>query len=109
MMRGLALEKNLKIIIGVLCKNYLELKICPTNAHSLNNKMEDSKIDIICISETWFFTDVSSNIYNLNGYLLFRSDRSVGDSVEYILEEIYNNSDKLLGPFLSASLNSSLR
>ena len=72
---------NLKTMVGILSKNYPGLKICHINAQSLNNKMdefrllfEDSNIDIICISETWLFTDISSSIYNLNGYQLFRAD-----------------------------------
>lgn len=34
-----------------------------------------SVINIICISETWFVTDVPDCAYGIDGYNLFRSDR----------------------------------
>ena len=73
---------------------------------------KNSKIDIICATETWFFANVDSNVFNLKGYRLFRSDRIIngggvavyirtdskndGGNIECILLEICNNDEKLL-------------
>lgn len=76
-------RNSLYNLIRVLCKQTIGLNICHINAQSLNNKMdefryifEESGMDIICVSETWFHCYISDNIYMLNGYRLFRSDRS---------------------------------
>lgn len=119
-------RENLGTMLRILSKNVAGLKICHINAQSLNNKIDEfrllfehSDIDMICISETWFLPDINSNVYNLNGYRLFRSDRTtngggvaiytkasiickqkykndVGDNIEYIMIEISNDSEKLL-------------
>ena len=36
---------------------------------------DDSGVDIVCVSETWFRKDISDNLYSINGYNIFRSDR----------------------------------
>ena len=54
------------------------------NVRSLVNKIdqfrlhfENSGIDIITLSETWLHRDICSNILQLDGYQLFRWDRTV--------------------------------
>lgn len=75
-------RENLYNMIRILSKGTIGINICHINAQSLNNKMdefrfifEESNIDIICVSESWFYIDVRDSIYNLKGYRLFRSDR----------------------------------
>lgn len=50
------------------------LKMAHINAQSLNNKMDElrhtfikTEIDIICVSESWFYPD-NDNIYSATGY-----------------------------------------
>lgn len=76
-------KENVFNMIRILSKRK-GLNICHINAQSLNNKMdefkfifEESGIDVICISETWFHADVHNNFYILEGYRLFRSDRTM--------------------------------
>lgn len=59
-----------------------DLKILYTNATSLENKIDELKVtleyfrpNIAGITETWF---KSSSIANINGYSLYRKDRSDG-------------------------------
>ena len=56
---------------------------CVTYAQSLKNKLdefafifESSGIDIVCISETWFNKDLLDGFLNIEGYVLYRADRS---------------------------------
>jgi len=73
---------KLNSLLKILSSHKNGLKICHINAQSLLNKIdefrsnfENSNVDIICISETWFSTSTSENLIKLNGYKLFRSDR----------------------------------
>lgn len=72
----------LNSMIRVFAKHRNGLNICHINAQSLKNKMdefrfifENSGIDVICVSETWFRPDINDDVFSVNGYRLFRSDR----------------------------------
>lgn len=69
-------------MIRILAKKKQGLSICHINAQSLCNKLdefrfifENSGVDAICVSETWFRSDICDSLYGLNGYRVFRSDR----------------------------------
>lgn len=69
-------------MLRVLGNQGAGLRVCHINAQSLMNKIEEfrymfvnSKIDVICMSETWFSSHVSDLLVECNGYDLFRSDR----------------------------------
>lgn len=120
-------KENLYSMTRVLSRRATGLKICHINAQSLNNKMdefryifEESDVDILCISESWFHPEIKDSNYELNGYRLFRADRysngggaaiyakssiccklickSLADEkIEYLFLEILNNNNlKLL-------------
>ena len=80
---------------------------------------ENSGINAICVSETWFLPTSSDKLFELNGYKLFRADRSThaggaaiyiqsnlkskflfksscDSKIEYVFIEICSNFDKLL-------------
>ena len=59
------------------------LKFSHLNIRSLINKVDQfrvhfarSNLDIITLSETWLTKDISSNILEMEGYQLYRGDRS---------------------------------
>lgn len=113
-------------MIKVLCKQRAGLKICHINAQSLINKLdefrfifENSGVDLICISETWFNSNIADGTISLEGYNVVRTDRkSRGggvaiyfkkdlplrvisrsgehDQVEHIFVEIKNRKSKIL-------------
>ena len=117
---------NIHAVVRILCKQRIGLKICHINAQSLVRKidelrfvMENSGIDIICISETWFVSSMWDNLFNMNGFQLFRADReghgggvaiyirsgvnvrfiekSKSDSkIEYLFVEVLHNNCKVL-------------
>jgi len=73
---------NSHAFIRILCNQTTDLKVCHINAQSLTNKIdefrylfENSKVDIICVSETWFTSNISSSYIRCADYNLFRSDR----------------------------------
>ncbi|XP_075157620.1 uncharacterized protein LOC142230885 [Haematobia irritans] len=70
-------------MVRILAKQKNGLNICHINAQSLNNKLdefgfvfENSGIDIVCVSETWFRSTTPSSLVSLNGYKVYRADRS---------------------------------
>lgn len=72
----------LRTMVRVFSYRSEGLKICHINAQSLMPKIDEfrdifgcSKVDVICVSETWFSPYVNDKTYELNGYRLFRSDR----------------------------------
>ncbi|XP_058974110.1 uncharacterized protein LOC131800622 [Musca domestica] len=80
-------------MIRILGKQKNGLKLVHINAQSLNNKLDEfeqlfvsSNVDLICVSETWFHSDVQDGIYNIPGYTLFRADRKTfaGGSCIYV-------------------------
>lgn len=73
---------NSYAMLRVLCRQRCGLNICHINAQSLNNKIdefrylfENSGVDVVCVSETWFDPDVLSSTFDLSHYNLFRCDR----------------------------------
>ena len=59
------------------------LKFCHLNVRSIVNKIDlfrlhfsDSDIDIITVSESWLTPDINTSIINMDGYQLYRTDRS---------------------------------
>lgn len=121
----------LRSMIGVFCCQREGIQICHINAQSLLPKIDEfrylfegSKVDVICVSETWFWTDINDHgnnkLFGLNGYKLFRADRHnrigggaaiyvregmkcnprcvspVGCELEYVFVELLSNNDKLL-------------
>ncbi|XP_075149680.1 uncharacterized protein LOC142223709 [Haematobia irritans] len=106
-------------MIRIIGRQKSGLKMIHINAQSLNNKFDEFKyifissgVDLICVSETWFHSNLQDGIYNLPGYKLFRADRetfaggsciyvrnglkcrvikksAVGDAMEYIFLEMY--------------------
>lgn len=69
-------------IIRILSKQKAGLNICHINAQSLKNKIdefrnifEQSGVDIICVSETWFNASITDNIISIYGYNVYRNDR----------------------------------
>lgn len=117
---------NTYSMIRVLSNIKSGLKISHINAQSLNGKIdefryifENSNVDIICVSETWFRSDICDNIYNMTNYKLYRADRAshaggvaiyvrksikcnvitqsgIDDKIEYLFLEISNGTEKLL-------------
>lgn len=72
-------------MVKILCKQRRELKICHINAQSLFCKIdefrhvfENSGLNIICISETWFSESITDTMASIQGYKLFRNDRKDG-------------------------------
>lgn len=103
------------------------LHICHINAQSLLPKIdefrdlfEDSAVDVVCVSETWFSDAFTDDLCRLNGYKVFRSDRigrigggvaiyvrdglkcrlrdfsCDGCEIEYVFVELVNDESKLL-------------
>ncbi|XP_075157688.1 uncharacterized protein LOC142230955 [Haematobia irritans] len=76
-------------VIRILGKQKPGIHMCHINAQSLANKMdefryifEQSGVDIICVSETWFNSSISDNLVRTYGYTALRNDRcSVGGGV----------------------------
>ena len=75
-------SENMRLMLNVLCNVHSGLHICHFNAQSLVNKMDEfrwiferSKLDIICISETWLNSKYSTAYFALNGFNLYRDDR----------------------------------
>jgi len=117
---------NAHDMVRILSKQNNGLNICHINAQSLRNKMcelgylfENSDVDIICVSETWFQYGLDTNLYDLSNYNLYRSDRlghaggvaiyvrscvpcrvvlksDIDSQIEFIFVEINNGSSKLL-------------
>jgi len=70
-------------IIRILAKQQPGLKIIHLIAQSLAKKIEEfrflfinSNVDVICVSETWFVSDVSNMSIMCESFNLFRSYRS---------------------------------
>ena len=76
-------NSNARTVIRLLSRNKSGLKICHLNVQSLVKKIDEfryifekSEVDVICISETWFRSDMADSLFKVNGYKLLRSDRS---------------------------------
>ena len=83
-MEILRIENNLKLCFTPLYMlNHTDFKVCYLNARSLHKHIEDvrkdinySSTDILIFSETRFSPLEPDNMYNINGYTLFRNDSS---------------------------------
>lgn len=84
-------------LIRLLCKNRVGLKVCHINSQSLVRKIDEfrylfegSNVDVICVSETWFTSDMPDNLFKVKGYRLFRADRRshAGGSCIYVKDNI---------------------
>lgn len=72
-------------MVKVLVHQKDGIKICHINAQSLKGKIdefrfifENSSVDFICVSETWFDATITDSLVSLNGYNLRRVDRDDG-------------------------------
>lgn len=85
-------------MISILCRQNKGLNICHINAQSLKNKIdefryifEQSNVDVICVSETWFSASITDNIINTSDYNVVRNDRrSVGGGVAIYIKKKFS-------------------
>ncbi|XP_075162651.1 uncharacterized protein LOC142235284 [Haematobia irritans] len=70
-------------VLRILAKQCHGFNVCHLNAQSLTKKIdefrhlfENSKIDIVCVSETWFTSSVADAQVKVDGYKIVRNDRS---------------------------------
>lgn len=78
-----SVDGNHSAMIEVLCKQRSGLNVVHFNARSLNGLkldyvrsiFENSSVDVICVTETWYRNEVSENIYRINGYNMFLNSR----------------------------------
>ncbi|XP_055903375.1 uncharacterized protein LOC129939399 [Eupeodes corollae] len=114
-------NQSLRSMIQVLSTG---LKVCHINAQSLSPKLDEirylfinSKIDVVCVSETWFSVD---SVCCVEGYNVFRCNRTgrvgggvaiftrnelhcklirksqAGSDLEYVFVEIRCNNNKIM-------------
>lgn len=69
-------------MIKILCKQRQGLNICHINAQSLTRKIdelryifENSGVDVVCVSETWFNSNIDDRMISMDGYNVVRVDR----------------------------------
>lgn len=67
-------KDNTSCMVRTLAKRMDGLKICHLNAQSVVRKIDelrfifqDSEIDVICISETWFVTSMPDSLFKIDG------------------------------------------
>ena len=66
---------------------------------------DESGVDIVCVSETWFKPGMPDNLYQLKGYKILRADRiSHAGGVEFL----HDNSVTYNNIVIAADLNSNL-
>lgn len=77
-----SMTEKTSFLLNILCKSHGGLHVCHINPQSLVNKIdefrlifENSSIDIICVSETWFDANINSEVFSLKGFRLYRADR----------------------------------
>ena len=77
-------------MLNVFCKQKPGIHICHINSQSLFRKMdefrdifENSEVDVVCVSETWFSQSILDSFVNLKGYKIFRSDRLPSDELHH--------------------------
>lgn len=113
-------------MVKILAKQKNGINLCHINAQSLNNKIdefrlvfENSNVDVVCVSETWFTDSTPDSLIGLSGYTVFRSDRvrhaggvaiyvkknlkcklscksARDEKIEYIFIEISSSMNKML-------------
>lgn len=72
-----------RVLVEILCRQKPGLKVIHFNARSMNcekldyvkSVFEDSQVDLICITETWFRDGIPDTYYNMKNYNLYRHDR----------------------------------
>lgn len=80
---GCRVDGNHSALLNILCKQRCGLNVVHFNARSLNGSklddvriiFENSKVDVVCVTETWFNAEVTDSHYKINGYNLFRNCR----------------------------------
>ena len=77
---------NSKLMLKILSRQRDGLSVAHINAQSLFRKIyefrenfAESGIDVICVSETWFYQSMHDSSVLLNGYSLHRADRDRQD------------------------------
>ena len=104
---GDTLDNNYAMV-RLLSKQKPGFQVCHLNAQSLPKKIdefrhifENSGINAICVSETWFLPTSSDKLFeyiyiqsNLKSKFLFKS--SCDSKIEYVFIEICSNFEKLL-------------
>lgn len=85
MNNGVSSRDSVANMIKILVNQKNGIKICHINAQSLKGKIdefrfifENSFVDFICVSETWFDSTVTDSFVSLYGYNLCRVDRDDG-------------------------------
>lgn len=79
-------KDNLRLALKLTCEYHDGFNICHLNARSLTvDKLEylnyifhNLKIDVICVTETWFKPDIENSVYALCDFAMVRNDRSTG-------------------------------
>jgi len=79
-----SIDGNHKLLLNVMSSFSPGLKVAHFNARSFcGNKVdyaryvfENSNIDVLLVSETWWLNDLCDSNFMINGYRLFRNDRS---------------------------------
>lgn len=118
--------ENHSVLLNILCRQRSGLNVVHFNARSLNGSkldyvrsiFENSSVDVICVTETWF-QQVSDSNYNIRGYNLFHNirngrkgggvaiyckanikaalvNKSENSDIEFINVVIYDNLTKIL-------------
>jgi len=97
-------------MLKIFCGQQQGLNICHINSQSLYGKIDEFKylfegsdVDIICVSETWFFPELPNSFIAMQGYNIFRSDR-VGNAggVAIYIKSTLPSKVKILSPQESA-------
>lgn len=78
-----SVNENHYVLLNILCRQREGLNVVHFNARSLNGLkldyvrtiFENSRVDIICVTETWFCDDLVKH-YNIKGYKLFHNNRT---------------------------------
>ena len=84
-------------MIRVLCQQYDGFHVAHFNARSLKGDkldyvryvFENSPIDVIAVTETWFESEIPDKYFEISGYNIFRNDRSgrIGGGVAIYIKE----------------------
>ncbi|XP_075150566.1 uncharacterized protein LOC142224667 [Haematobia irritans] len=113
---------GVQTLLRVLCKQKNGLTISYINAQRLTNKIdefryifEQSNVDIICVSETWYKPSTTNNIITMHDYNVIRNDRStIGGGVAIYIKKsfsfnvVYKSSpnDAVESLFIEIAINS---
>ena len=74
-----------KTVFDIMSKAHSGFQICYINARSFTRSKLDyfnyllpDSIDVVCVSETWFKTNIDDHLYNLKNFSIMRHDRGNG-------------------------------